>query len=312
MSQETFGTLWKRILVYAPGCPLPLAQEFINTAYSRALAGWKWSQLRRDSQFLIPATYDTGTVTVTSGSAVVTGSGTAWTSALEGRQFYVNGSAPFYQVESVDSSTQITLSQVYLGTTTGSGLSYDIGVIYQEMPSDFLQLETIRDIQNNWKLHLFVNQNLLDAWDARRVVSGTPWIASAAVPLVNGGGLADTSRIELWPKCLPGPKLYAYRYEIRPPLLVNADDRPIFPIRGDVLRHGALAELAQWPGTEKAPNPYFNLNLANKHEESFQNGLTECIREENEFCQIQVRYVDETSFPWAPIDAQFWQQHALF
>jgi hypothetical protein len=45
---------------------------------------------------------------------------------------------------------------------------------------------------------------------------------------------------------------------------------------------------------------------------SFQEGLMEAIREENEFCQTQVRYVDETAFPWAPIDAQFWQQHALF
>lgn len=311
MSQETFEVLWKRLLIYAPGCPVPLAQEFINTAYSRALAGWKWSQFRRDSEFTIPATYDDGTVTVTSGSATVTGASTLFTSDLEDRQFYIGGIAPFYDVASVDSSTQITLSRVYNGAS-GSGLSYNIGVVYQEMPDDYLQLETIRDLANNWKLHLWVNQDLLDAWDSKRTVSGTPWIAAAAPPRVVGNGEADVSRIELWPKSSTGPRYYAFRYEVKPALLVNANDRPIFPIRGDTLRHGALAELAQWPGTAKAPNPYFNLNLANKHEMSFQEGLMEAIREDNEHCQTQVRYVDETSFPWAPIDAQFWQQHALF
>lgn len=312
MSQETYQQLWKRLLIYAPGCPLPLAQEFINTAYSRALAAWKWSQLRKDSEFTIPALYNTGTVTVTNGSAIVTGAGGAnWTSAYVNRQFYIGGIAPFYDILSVDGSTQLTLSRPFNGAA-GSGLAYSISVIYQEMPSDFLQLEVIRDIVLNWKLHLWVNQDLLDAWDSKRTVAGTPWIASAAMPRVPGGGAANVSRVELWPKVLPGPKYYAYRYEAKPLLLSDPDDRPIFPIRGDTIRHGALAELAQWPGTAKAPNPYFNLNLANKHEMSFQEGLMEAIREDNEFCNTQVRYVDETAFPWAPIDAQFWQQHALF
>lgn len=311
MSQETYQALWKKLLIYAPGCPLPLAQEFINTAYSRALSGWKWSQLRKDDEFTIPVSYTDGTVTVTAGSTTVTGSSTLFTADMVNRQFYVNGTAPFFDIESVDASTQLTLSRPFQGTS-GSGQTYTISVVYQEMPSDFLQLESIRDLVNNWRLHLWVNQDLLDIWDAKRSVTGTSWIASAAAPRVPGDGEANVSRVELWPRPLPGPKTYSFRYESKPPLLVNPDDRPIFPIRGDVLRHGALAELAQWPGTAKAPNPYFDLNLANKHEATFQEGLMEAIREDNEFCQIQVRYVDESSFPWAPIDAQFWQQHALF
>lgn len=309
MSQESFQTLWKRLLIYCPGLPLPLAQEFINTAYSRALGAWKWSQLRKDNEFTIPLTYSTGTVTVTNGSAIVTGSGTSWNSTMVNQQFYIL-IAPFYDVLSVDSSTQITLTRPFNGAG-GAGQSYNIGVVYQEMPSDFLQLETIRDLQNNWLLHLWVGQDRLDIWDSKRSVTGTPWIASAASPRVPSTG-SNISRIELWPRVLPGPRYYAYKYESKPLLLVNPTDQPIFPIRGDVLIHGALTECALWPGTLKAPNNFFDLNLSSKHEQTFQDGLTDSIREDNEFYQTQVKYVDDASFPWAPIDAAFWQQHALF
>lgn len=311
MAQENFGNLWKKLLIYCPGIPIPLAQEFINTAYSRACASWKWSQLRRDGNFNLPATYSTGTATVIQGSTIVTGVGTLFTSALEGRQFYIGGIAPYYDIESVDSSTQLTLTQVFNGASA-TLQSYNISTVYVDMPSDFLQLEVIRDIVNNWKLHLYVNQDLIDMWDAKRSVTGTPWIASAASPkIVPDSEDPLIHRVELWPR-QTGPYYYAYRYEAVPPLLTAPTDRIIFPLRGDIIRHGALAELSQWPGTAKAPNPYFNLQLAQKHEQTFQDGLMEAYREDNEFAQTQIRYVDESSFPWAPIDAQFWQQHALF
>jgi hypothetical protein len=211
----------------------------------------------------------------------------------------------------VDSSTQLTLTLPF-NAATASAQTYNISTIYVDMPSDFLQLEVIRDIVNNWKLHLWVNQDLLDAWDSKRSVTGTPWIASAASPkIIPDSDEPLIHRVEMWPR-QTGPYYYAYRYQVNPAILTNPNDRIIFPLRGDTIRHGALGELSQWPGTAKAPNPYFNLNLANKHEESFQSGLQESIREDNEFCQTQVRYVDENSFPWAPIDAAFWQQHALF
>ena len=311
MAQENFGSIWKRLLVYAPGIPIPLAQEFVNTAYSRALASWKWSQQRRDANFALPTVYSDGTVTVTQGSPIVTGLLTSFTAAMEGRQFFIGGIAPYYDIDTVDSSTQLTLTQNF-NSATASAQSYRIALCYVEFPSDFLQLEVIRDLVNNWRLHLWVNQDLLGMWDAKRSVTGTPWIASAAAPKI----IPDSTdplvhRVELWPR-QTGPYYYAYTYQAVPPILTDPTDRIIFPLRGDIIRHGALAELAQWPGTAKAPNPYFNLNLAQKHEQTFQDGLMEACREDNEFCQTQVRYIDDSSFPWAPIDAQFWQQHALF
>ncbi|TPM39573.1 hypothetical protein [Mesorhizobium sp. B2-3-4] len=68
--------------------------------------------------------YNTGTVSVTNGNAVVTGSGTAWAvSLVTGGVFFCAGlSVP---ILSVDSDTQLTLALVYPGTT-GSGKAYAI------------------------------------------------------------------------------------------------------------------------------------------------------------------------------------------
>ena len=70
--------------------------------------------------------YDFGTVTVTNGSAVVTGSGTQWSANLDdGELFTVIGSGIAYTIGSVDSDTQVTLTANYAGSSA-SGLSYTV------------------------------------------------------------------------------------------------------------------------------------------------------------------------------------------
>ena len=72
------------------------------------------------------AQYKTGTVSVTNGSATVTGSGTLWSGEIAaGDLFTIVGDNAWYEVASIGSNTSITLSANYAGTT-GSGKSYAI------------------------------------------------------------------------------------------------------------------------------------------------------------------------------------------
>jgi len=72
------------------------------------------------------AQYKTGTVTVTNGSNVVTGSGTEWLANISvGDWFKVDDRSPIYQIASVDSNTQIELTVNY-AEATGTTLSYCI------------------------------------------------------------------------------------------------------------------------------------------------------------------------------------------
>ncbi len=72
------------------------------------------------------AQYKTGTVSVTNGSQVVTGVGTSWLAEVSNGDLFTRpGDNAWYEVGSVDSDGQITLTASYAGTT-GSGLSYAI------------------------------------------------------------------------------------------------------------------------------------------------------------------------------------------
>ncbi len=69
--------------------------------------------------------YSTGTVSVTNGSATVTGATTGWTSQAKPGDMLTTDRSVFYEVQSVDSNTQITLAQAYAGSTA-SGQGYYI------------------------------------------------------------------------------------------------------------------------------------------------------------------------------------------
>jgi hypothetical protein len=83
--------------------------------------------------------YVTGTVTCTNNSQTVTGAGTTWTSAMNGRWFCMNDSTKpgygyWYRISSVQSTTSLTLETVYVNTSV-TGASYVIGETF-ELPEE--------------------------------------------------------------------------------------------------------------------------------------------------------------------------------
>ena len=83
--------------------------------------------------------YSTGTASVTNGSATVTGSNTLWlANVTAGDSFTVAGDGVMYDVASVDSDTQVTLSVNYAGSTA-SGVVYAIGTGFT-VPDSFPEM----------------------------------------------------------------------------------------------------------------------------------------------------------------------------
>lgn len=87
-----------------------------------------------------------GKVSLTNGSAAVYGAGTAWVSggkARAGDVFMAPGGA-LYEVASVESNTQLTLSSAYLGSTT-SGQAYALihtGLLPSELATSLSDLQS--------------------------------------------------------------------------------------------------------------------------------------------------------------------------
>lgn len=318
MADQTFEQLWKKVQLYAPDLPTPLAQEFINTAYSHAITWDRWKELRQEFDLSLPVVHQDGLVEAYRGDPVVVGTGTNWTANMLYRQFMVNSITPMFTIIGVDVPNQeITLDRVFAGTHEGPNLSYEIGQYYIEVPSDFGTWDIVRDVDNNWKLHTNFQQRQIDVWDTKRATTGTPWVVAAAPSRLTYLAGVPTSappvmRYEFWPRPSPGPKNYACRYIRKPPLLTNPDDRPHAPIRGDVLRKGALAELALWPGTATVKNPYYDIQNHNVMAKEFLQGLSECWKMDQEYAQTAILYEDWEGVPYAPIDARYLQSHDIF
>lgn len=74
--------------------------------------------------------YITGNISVTSGSAAVTGSGTTFTAAMVGRYLKLDsGDGMWYKIQSFTNTTSITLENVYEGSSL-SGQTYKIAEIF--------------------------------------------------------------------------------------------------------------------------------------------------------------------------------------
>lgn len=105
------------------------------------------------------ADYTTGTiVTATNGSRTITGSGTSWAAGMAGMWIKITpttaangGDGLWYQVDTVDSATQITLVREYAGTSISAGsAAYTLGDCspipekYQRGPVYFAAAEYFR------------------------------------------------------------------------------------------------------------------------------------------------------------------------
>lgn len=93
------------------------------------------------------APYETGTVTATSGSKTITGSGTTFTSGMVGRKIRMASENAYYRIAAFVSTTEITLEAAYQGTTA-SGKTLSIYKDEYRLPADCDVYKVMRQIEN--------------------------------------------------------------------------------------------------------------------------------------------------------------------
>lgn len=313
MSDSTFEELWRGVRLYSPDLPVPLAQQFINMAYTRAIRAMVWSQLKGNDEFYLPASVTDGTVSVAVDSTAVTGVGTAFTSDMVGRQIMFNDEGvPWYDIIAVGGATGLTLDRPYSGGADLAGVSYEIAQVYVTAPSDFDVFISVLDPSREWKLHFDIEQPVLDSWDPKRTKTGDVWLIAPAgpSPLSDGTKNSYRHRFEIWPRPTGGRRL-PYRYQKKVGKMSASGDVPIWPLKGDILTEGALARLSMYKGTGDAPNPYFDLNNYKFHQENFLREVHRAMMEDQRVDQTWVQYADTEDWPFAPIDAAYLQSHDI-
>lgn len=289
-----------------------LAREWINFAFRTIAERRQWSWLTKRGQFLVAAVINTGTVLVTRSSDMVTGTSTGWTGAELNRQFRTSTTEPVYTIIAVDTVGQtLTLDRVW-GGSTASAQGYQIWNAYLTVPTDFHAFISVIDTQMNWRLWTDMLQTEIDAYDAQRANTGTPYVLSTVD--YDTTVTPPLPRYELWPYRM-SQYVYPFLYESRPPDLNDSGASLPRYIRGDVLLEMALAQAARWPGPSKdSPNPYFNLQLALQHEARAEKMIMELERQDDEVSEHDVKYSQFMQMPFAPLpwaDSRFLQSHSI-
>lgn len=225
-------------------------KEKINTAYQfvGVEKSYRWSG--ETLPITMPAKYSTGTVALTNGSDLVTGTSTAWTQFLhEGRKFYVVGVNRPFKILRVSASDQvITLDSPWTGTTQ-SAATYSI------FKDEFGLFPDCQDVRKVWVPGRSTNDQPLpcgtEEMDSIRALQ--PFRAGSPIRYTINGYNIYTAKtwatfnlntdfwedsydayprnlnLVMWPSIPSVDTVAMVRYSKLLPPMVNEDEEPIMP-----------------------------------------------------------------------------------
>lgn len=214
-----------------------VAEQALNDILQEICQVYNFSWLYGDSSFITVLPYSTGTITATEGSATITGDGTTFTSAMEGRKFRCEGAT--YVILAYVATDEITLSTNYAGTG-GSGLVYKIYQDEYSLASDAEDVLSMRQENNPHKLEKR-GIEFLDKYYPQRNSFGYPMIYA-----IIGYDSTGYMKVAVYPIPNQARNIY-YRYKKRVTEMSDDSDTPIIPLRYRwVLAKGALYTVAKY------------------------------------------------------------------
>ena len=310
---NTLLEMSRSLRLYIPDLPITLAEQFIRDRYRRILEARDWSGLRREAEFHLDNQKNDGTVDVTRNDDEVIGNGTTFAATDVGRQFKVGQGSPIYTITAVDVGLQVLTLDRTFGPATATDQTYFIVDAYVTPPSDFLRFLTIVDPLQGWRLRHWITSMEMATIDPQRVNFGNPYIlADRMYNVETAGASMPVPQYEAWPYNTTARTLY-YTYKRRGADLIQATDIPIWPIRSDAIVSGALADAARWPGTTANPNPYFKSpQFWKTYDDDYRDKMIEIERvDEDIYSTMLIQWPYSQVTTWAPLSAQWIQQHAL-
>lgn len=223
-------------------------------------AGWPWDFLFSNYVLYSAAPQSTGTITVTQGSAIVTGAGTSFAAVANAQSFVnIGGSNISIPIASIQSTTQLTLTSPYMGANI-SGTSYSLSTnVYSVIGfQEVYNVRQIIDLEKTSREQL----NLMDP--ARIATGGAPSVQWAPAGFDSAGNI----QIELWE--VPSAAYpYVCEGKLAAATMVNPTDLPQIP--SAVIMNKCLWKTALACYMSNG-NPKYN-DIANKFESVYRDEL---------------------------------------
>lgn len=265
---QTYADVWRSVKLHASAAPTFLVREWVNDAWKTLTRFRPTANYLRVSSALTINAARSVAVTATRGSSTLTSAGLFVVGDV-GRSFRLQTFPNYTIIAFVDANT-LTLDRAFgEEDASATGEIYDG---YATMPTDFGQFDIIADPYNQRRLAFWITEEQLNMLDPTRQSgdSGPRLLGTASpspVPATFG-----QMRYEYWPRPTQNrsyPMLYFKQGANLPDSFVFSG---AIAEAGDVLKKGALAQAARWPGTSDKPNPYFQLSLGDRLHQEFMDG----------------------------------------
>lgn len=249
-NQKNLGEIVGEVLQWNPDAPVPLIQDWVNNHYREIVDRRNWAGLMVRGQMAVPNVYSQGTVNVTSGSAIVTGTGTTFTESMVGFQFRQGFSTGWYNIASVQSTTQLTLDLPWANQTY-QGTGYQILHSIVELGWNVKRVYEILNQRQGYRLFTGVPQAVLNHGDTWRVTTGWTFLLSPREFNPQTGA----QFFELYP-APTFQQAFPFLAFIQPPDL-RQDDDFVYPyIRTDIIVKLCIADAMLFGGPKK--NQYYD------------------------------------------------------
>ena len=254
--QQGFGQILGEILSWNPNFSSSLAEVAVNGIVRKIYDRRMWYGLFTKGQIITPPIYNTGSCSVTTGSASVQGvtgaSGTLWTTALIGRSFRIGFTYPIYQIIAVDPIAQVLTLELQWGGPPLSNTGYFIVQQYYSIPN-IKYIYAALNLQMMYRMWTNLTQSSLDNLDPSRQRLYYPWAIASMPPDPSGN-----YQIELYPASVI-QQAYPYLAFVQPPNLVNDTDTLPSYIRTDVVVMAGIVEALRYRTKD---NPYYSESVA--------------------------------------------------
>jgi len=284
-----------------PDLSQPKVLALLNDSLRVCLDRRSWYGLFVKGQLVAPQAVTTGQVQTTLGSYTVQGIGTAWTSAIIGRQFRIGYNNPIYTIPDVDTTAQaLTLELPWGSPSVLSG--YFIVQNYFNLGPNVKYLKTMVNMQLGYKFTLHATQDTLNTDDAWRQNQNWPYIC-AGMPAAPDGSYLQ----ELYPASWIQQAFPMMLY-IQPPNLVNDTDNLPPAIRGDVILKHAISQALVIGGPKK--NQFYDQTESAKKMREFEGELLRMANADENLYRTEVTKFGEDLPYYNPGGALFNATHA--
>lgn len=300
-TQKNLREMTGEILQWNPDAPATMVKTWLNNSYRAVVDERLWYGMMVRGQVQVPNQYNVGQATFTLGSPTVQGTGTGWTIDMIGRQIRSGFQTGWYNILSVNPTTQVITLDLPWGNPTVTNVGYQMVKTWISLGYNIKYVLDMVNQRQGWRLGVNIPQQAINQWDTWRTTTGWTQILAHKEPTADG-----SPQYELWP-APTFQQVFPFWAYTQPPDLTEDGSFPAAFIRSDIIVSGALKDALLFRGKN---SKYFDPNTSALKAREFLLALEKMKSVDNDLYQKDVQW-DYGQWPMSQFGSVFMQSHDM-